>query len=142
MSVFAFFIFFLQFPVGFLLTSYFDEEKRLTKVERYFATLILGPTITSFILLCLLLKLGSWEIAIFFLWIFLTVCLLYTLSKLPAGKLIKFNSPYLNSHFLSSLSFWIMLILFCLYSGILFGGFLATSPAVWMSVLSEIKGSE
>jgi len=49
MSVFAFFIFLLQFPVGFLLTSYVDREKRLTKAESFFATLILGPTAICFI---------------------------------------------------------------------------------------------
>ena len=133
MSVFAFFIFFLQFPVGFLLTSYFDKEKRLTYAESFFATLILGPTTTCFILLCFLLILGSWKISIFCLWISLVACLFYAFSKLRADKITKFNFPYLNFHFLSSLSFWVMLILFCLYSGILFGGFLLNEegfPAV------------
>ena len=98
MSVFAFFIFFLQFHVGFLLTSYFDKEKRLTKAERYFATMILGPTTTCFILLCFLLILGSWKISIFCLWISLVACLFYTFSKLPACKITKFTFHWDHKH--------------------------------------------
>jgi len=124
MSVFAFLIFLLQFPLGFLITSHIDIEKKLTKSESFFATLILGPTAVCFILLCLLLLLGSWQISIFCIWVLLTIALIFTIFKLPISEWRNLYLPRPKFCFHTSLTFWAMLILFCLHSGILFGGFL------------------
>lgn len=125
MSVFAFLIFFLQFPLGQLLISYIDINKKLTITERYFATIVIGPTITCFILLCLLLLTGSWTLSIFTLWAILIIPLLFLLSKYQYSFLIRFTFPKsLNYKYLSSIGFWILLTILILYSGILFGGFL------------------
>ncbi|NIU86157.1 MAG: hypothetical protein GWN56_02310, partial [Nitrosopumilaceae archaeon] len=125
MSPFALLIFFLQFPLGLLLISCIDINKKLTHTERYFATIVIGPTLTCFILLCLLLLTGSWTFSIFALWAILIIPLLFLLSKNESSFLIRFTLPKsLNYKYLSSIRFWILFTILILYSGILFGGFL------------------
>jgi hypothetical protein len=135
MSIFAVLIFTLQFPLGYLLTSCIDNEKRLTEVERCFSTIIIGPTVSCFLLLLLLLILGSWNAAIFFIWALLTATLLIGINKISLNR-PEFNKiTQLDFSILTSINFWIILVLFLMYAGILFGGFLLTDEG-FPSVIS------
>lgn len=124
MSAFALLIFFLQFSVGFLLISYIDQGKKLTRAERYLAIIVLGPTTCSFILLCLLLQLSSWHISLYFLYAILTICSLFSFLRIYKSNLYKQISISFSTSSVKSISFWIMLIILCLYSGVLFGSLL------------------
>jgi len=83
MTVLAVFFLISQFAFGVLISLFMDPKKRLSMLEFFFMSVVLGLGLSTFLLLSILLVSGSWSVAIFLMFIILIAAVLIILETIP-----------------------------------------------------------
>ncbi|MEM4409705.1 MAG: hypothetical protein QXI19_13285, partial [Candidatus Caldarchaeum sp.] len=97
---------YLEIALGYHITRFIDPEGRLTRLETFFASVVLGLTSSTFILLAFLLTLRSWGVSIPLLYAVLAisgVTLLWRLYRAGLSEGLTLRPRIASSHILLTL---------------------------------------
>jgi len=120
MTVLAVLFLTLQVTFGILISSFVDPKRKLSMVEFFFMSVVLGLGLSTFLLLSILLVSGSWSVAIFLMFIILIAAGLIILWR--QFRDLRFGINYeINFRYLLSPIILGFLIFLLLYLAVLFG---------------------
>lgn len=134
MQVLALTLLVSQFALGYLFCLFLDRDKVLNRAERFFCSITLGLSSSSFLLLLLLLVTRSWSVAVPLIWTLLIASGILAFWK--RLRFIKFKS-FACTDFRSifSLTFWGLFVLLLLYSSIVASVFLVNKQGFPSGIL-------
>ncbi len=126
MQVLALTLLVSQFALGYLFCLFLDQDKLLNRAERFFCSITLGLSSSSFLLLLLLLATRSWSLSLPSVCALLAAAGVFTFWK--ELRFIRFKSlAVTHFSFIFSTTFWGLFVLLLLYLSIVASVFLVNS---------------
>lgn len=120
MPVLAVIFVLLQVALGYVISVFLDQERKLSRAELFVSSIVLGLGASAFVLLFFLLVTRSWSVALPLLWVLLTAAGIFALWK--KLRFIKLQFPSnANVSSIFSPAFWGLFILLFLYLSIVAG---------------------